>query len=194
MDEIRKYGPSHSSIGLVDLAAVIGARESRRIRALYRLTGDDVLYGKCFDDSIAYGSYRVDTHHSDGPGITFKYLDGTEEVIPRRGAQKEMGRWREPLERDPTFYQIPYRCLLQDEHPNLLLSGRMLDADKVAFSGVRVMVNMNQTGEAAGVAAYLALDTGRSVQDVDVYDLQKELEKGGSVSYTSDRAVDYKRG
>ena len=46
------------------------------------------------------------------------------------------------------------------------------------------------TGEAAGVAAYLALDAESSVQDVDVYDLQKELEKGGSVSYTSDRAVE----
>lgn len=190
MDIIRKYGPSHSSIGLVDLAAVIGARETRRIRAQYQLTGDDVLYGKCFDDAIAYGSYRVDTHHSNGAGITFKYLDGRQEVVPRRGAQMEIGRWREPLDRDPTFYQIPYRCLLQEKYPNLLLSGRMLDADKVAFSGVRVMVNMNQTGEAAGVAAYLALDSECSVQDVDVCDLQKELEKGGSVSYTSDRAVE----
>ncbi len=106
----------------------------------------------------------------------------------------EIGRWRDPLDRDPTFYQIPYRCLLQEKYPNLLLSGRMLDADKVAFSGVRVMVNMNQTGEAAGVAAYLALDTGRSVQDVDVYNLQKELQKGGSVSSMSEHAADNKRG
>lgn len=183
MDIIRKYGPDHSRIGLADLAAVIGARETRRISGQYQLTGDDVLYGKSFDDAVAYGSYRVDIHHSDGPGITFRYLDGTEVVVPRRGAKSEKGRWREPMDVDPTFYQIPYRCLVQEEYPNVLMSGRMLDADKVAFSGARVMVNMNQTGEAAGVAAYLALDSGSTVQDVDVKKLQKLLEKGGSVSY-----------
>ena len=40
------------------------------------------------------------------------------------------------------------------------------------------------TGVFAAVrAAYLALDPGRSVQDVHVGSLQKELEKGGSASY-----------
>ena len=183
MDIIRKYGPSHSRIGLVDLAAVIGARETSRIHAKYQLTGDDVLYGKEFDDAIAYGSYRVDIHHSDGPGITFRYLDGSEVVVPSRGAESVVGRWREPMDNDPTFYQIPYRCLLQEKYPNLLLAGRMLDADKVAFSGARVMVNMNQTGEAAGVAAYHALDSGCAVQDVDVATIQRDLTKGGSVSF-----------
>lgn len=182
MDIIRKYGPAHSRIGLADLASTIGARETGRINARYQLTGDDVLYGRGFDDAIAYGSYRVDVHHSEGPGITFRYLDGTEEVIPSRGAEAVVGRWREPMERDPTFYQVPYRCLLQEKYPNLLMSGRMIDADKVAFSAVRVMVNMNQTGEAAGVAAYLALSARQPVQDVDVSGIQRELTKGGSVA------------
>lgn len=183
MDIIRKYGPAHSKIGLADLAAVIGARETSRIRGQYQLSGDDVLYGKEFDDAIAYGSYRVDIHHSDGPGITFRYLDGTEVVIPTRGGEKQVDHWREPIEKDPTFYQIPYRCLVQEKYPNVLMSGRMLDADKVAFSGARVMVNMNQTGEAAGVAAYLALDSKCAVQEVEIKKVQKLLEKGGSVSY-----------
>ena len=44
------------------------------------------------------------------------------------------------------------------------------------------------TGVFAAVrAAYLALDSGRSVQDVDVGSLQKELEKGGSASYAERR-------
>jgi hypothetical protein len=185
MDIIRKYGPSHSRIGLADLAATIGARETGRINARYQLAGDDVLYGRGFDDAIAYGSYRVDIHHSEGPGITFRYLDGTEAVIPSRGAKADVGRWRETLERDPTFYQIPYRCLLQEKYPNLLMSGRMIDADKTAFSAVRVMVNMNQTGEAAGVAAYLSLSGARAVQDVVASDIQRELTKGGSVAFQS---------
>ena len=181
MDVVRKYGPRDSQIGLVDLASHIGARESHRIEAAYRLTGDDVLWGRRFDDAIANGSYRMDVHHSDGPGITFRYLDGTEVVIPGRGSQKQVGRWREETAENPTFYQVPYRCLIPKGVNNLLAAGRILDADPVAFSGVRVMVNMNQTGEAAGVAAWLALDTGGTLDSVDPAKLRKTLADGGSI-------------
>ena len=66
-------------------------------------------------------------------------------------------------------------------HIDLLAAGRILDADSVAFSGVRVMVNMNQTGEAAGVAAWLALDTGGTSDSVDTVKLRKILADGGSI-------------
>jgi len=181
MDVIRKYGPSGASIGLVDLAATIGVRESRRIAARYRLTGNDVLYGRHFPDAIANGSYRVDIHHADSPGITFRYLDGTEEVIPESGVTARTGRWRDPLPENPTFYQIPFRCLVQDQVPNLMLAGRMLDADKIAFSAVRVMVNMNQTGEAAGVACALTLVNDTAVGDINPQLLRAKMEEGGSI-------------
>ncbi|MFO7871189.1 MAG: FAD-dependent oxidoreductase [Kiritimatiellia bacterium] len=181
MDLIRKYGPAGSEIGLADLAASIGARETRRIVCNYRLTGDDVLRGKRFEDAIANGSYRVDIHHADGPGITFRYLNGTEVVIPERGMPGVRGRWRDPLPEDPTFYQIPWRCLLQDRFGNLVPAGRMLDSDKQAFSAARVMVNTNQTGEAAGVACALALQKNKMVQELDPSDIRKTLSDGGSV-------------
>ena len=181
MDVIRKYGPTGTAIGLVDLAASIGTRETQRIAACYRMTGDDVLYGRRFDDAIANGSYRVDIHHSDGPGITFRYLDGTEAVVEERGHPLREGRWRDPLPQNPTFYQIPFRCLLPKRAPNLLLAGRMLDADKIAFSAIRVMVNMNQTGEAAGVAAWLALNSSKPVQETDTARLRRLLVDGGSI-------------
>jgi hypothetical protein len=181
MDVIRKYGPSGASVALADLAATMGARETRRIVARYRLTGDDVLNGRQFPDAIANGSYRVDIHHANDSGITFRYLDGTEEVIPERGRPARLGRWREPLPEEPTYYQIPLRCLVQTQVPNLMLAGRMLDADKVAFSAVRVMVNMNQTGEAAGVASALALRNGRPVQHLDPALVRTSLSAGGSI-------------
>ncbi|NLO74895.1 MAG: FAD-dependent oxidoreductase, partial [candidate division WS1 bacterium] len=59
--------------------------------------------------------------------------------------------------------------------------GRMLDADQVAFSAVRVMVNLNQTGEAAGVAAFVALDSGLSVQEVPASRVRELLTQGGSL-------------
>lgn len=181
MDLIRKYGPAHTDLALVDLPATIGARETRRMVARYRLTGDDVLYGRRFEDAIANGSYRVDIHHADGPGITFRYLDGTEAVVPERGMPARQGRWRDPLPEDPTFYQIPFRCLVQDDIPNLILAGRMLDADKVAFSAARVMVNMNQTGEAAGVASTLAIQNDCAIGKIDPQHLRTTLAEGGSI-------------
>ncbi len=181
MDTIRKYGPKDAKIALVDLPSSIGARETRRIAARYRMTEHDVLYGTRFDDAIANGSYRVDIHHADGPGITFRYLDGTEVVIPERGTPGREGRWRDPIPEDPTFYQVPFRSLVQDEIANLVLAGRMLDADKNAFSAVRVMVNMNQTGEAAGVASAIAMQSGCAIREVDVQGLRNALAAGGSI-------------
>jgi hypothetical protein len=181
MDVIRQYGPRGTSIALADLAAAIGTRETRRLAARYTLSGEDVLYGRPFADAIANGSYRVDIHHAEGSGITFRNLDGTEDVIAERGLPARRGRWRDPLPRDPTFYQIPLRCLIQDRVRNLMLAGRMLDADKVAFSAVRVMVNTNQTGEAAGVACALACAQGLAVNEVDPQQVRRKLAEGGSI-------------
>jgi 2-polyprenyl-6-methoxyphenol hydroxylase-like FAD-dependent oxidoreductase len=181
LDLIRKYGPAESKLGLVDLAATIGTRETRRFQAQYQLTGTDVLHGTRFDDAIANGSYRVDIHHADGPGITFRYLNGVEVVIPERGAPEERGRWREEWDENPSFYQIPFRCIVQEQVPNLIYAGRMLDADKVAFSAVRVMVNTNQLGEAAGVACALAAETGGGIPDLDPARVRTVLCDGGSI-------------
>lgn len=181
MDIIRKYGPPDASIALADLAAAIGIRETRKISARYRLTGDDVLYGRKFEDAVAYGSYPVDIHHADSAGITFRYLDGTERVVPGRGMQPVLSRWREETDENPTFYQIPFRCLSQERIPNLVLAGRMLDADKIAFSAVRVMVNMNQTGEAAGTAAAVAVKNNCPVYGVDARCLREKMKEGGSI-------------
>lgn len=180
MDLIRKYGPANN-ISLVSLPSYIGTRETRHIDCQYRLSGEDVLRGGHFDDTIAYGSYRLDVHHQDKPGITFKYLDG-EQVYVRPGYPNEVGRWREETETNPTYYEIPYRCLLpKSSYPNLVAAGRMIDLDEEAFGGVRVMVNMNQTGEAAGVAAYLALTQGKPLANINVGELRKTLRDGGSI-------------
>jgi hypothetical protein len=82
---------------------------------------------------------------------------------------------------NPTYYQIPYRDLLTGKFPNVLMAGRMLDAEPNGFVAIRVMVNLNQLGEAAGVAAYLAMKTGANVQHIDTIKLKKILADGGSI-------------
>lgn len=179
MDLVRKYGPPDHKISLLSLCSYIGVRETRHIHCMYHLTEQDVLWGKRFYDAVANGTYRVDIHHDDQPGVTFRYLDGTE-VYFRSGYPKQVKRWREETEESPTFYQIPYRSIVPRGAENVICCGRMLDADKGAFGAVRVMVNMNQLGEAAGVASFLAINSGKSVGSIDTDLLRSKLKAGGS--------------
>ncbi len=179
MDLMRKYDADHT-VGLTCLPSYVGIRETRHINCLYQVTDNDALYGKNFEDAIANGSYVLDLHHQDKPGITFRYLDGTEEYS-RPGYPEERRRWREETPTNPTFYQVPLRSLIPENTSNIIVAGRMLDASMVAFSGIRVMVNMNQLGEAAGITAFLALNQNKRIPDISFMDVRKKLAEGGSL-------------
>ncbi len=178
MDIIRKY--TDTKPVLASIASYIGIRETRHVNCLYQLTEKDLLEGRKFEDAIAYGSYRVDVHHEDRPGITFRYLDGRESIFEEGSGWKE-SRWRPESGGITPFYQIPYRSIVPKESANVLVAGRMLDADTGAYGAVRVMVTCNQTGEAAGVAAAIAVDKGISIDKVDICELRKTMKKGGSI-------------
>jgi len=178
MDIIRKYEPSQN-MSLISLASYIGIRETRRFHGEYQLSEEDVLFGRDFEDTIGNGSYVVDIHNPVNGGFVFKYLDGTQVKHDFYGSEK--GRWRPETEENPTYYQIPYRTMINRHVDNLILAGRTISTDKGAFGAVRVMVNLNQTGEAAGVAAWLALDSNHHVYDIDTVKLQKLLIDGGSI-------------
>jgi hypothetical protein len=179
-DILRRHAPG-AKITLGALPARIGIRETRHVRCHHHLTGEEVLHGRKFDDAIANGSYRVDIHHDDKPGITFRYLDGRECYV-RPGHPGEEGRWRAETPENPTYYQIPYRSLLpQGPYGNVLAAGRFIDADEEAHAAIRVMVNMNQTGEAAGTAAWLALQRNQSAADIPIGTLRGVLAEGGSI-------------
>ena len=180
MDMMRKYNPD-KKLSLVGLPSSIGIRETRHVKCLYQVSDQDAMYGKRFDDAIANGSYRLDVHHQDKPGLTFYYLDGTE-VYSRSDFMPTVNkRWRAETKTNPTFYQVPLRSIIPGIYDNLVIAGRMLDASLIAFSGIRVMVNMNQLGEAAGVTSYLALNQNKAIRQVSPADVRVELTKGGSI-------------
>ncbi|OJU08177.1 MAG: hypothetical protein BGN88_11560 [Clostridiales bacterium 43-6] len=181
MDIVRKYAAGKADIRLAGLQSYLGIRETLHITSKYRLTNEDVLYGKRFPDAIANGAYRVDIHQADRPGIVFQYLDGTE-VYHRVGYPDEYSRWRIDDGPYPTFYQVPFSSLLPvTSYSNLVTAGRMVDTEEGAFGAVRVMVNTNQMGEAAGVAACLALQQNCSISEVPSLLLRRTLKDGGSI-------------
>ncbi len=163
---------------VVAWAHALGVRETRHAHCHHRLTGDEILHGRVFADSIAQGTYPVDIHSVGG--TVLRYLDGYEERLSRHGTTTRH-RWQPDDAPVPACYHIPYRSLLPLEADNLLVAGRLLDADREAFGGVRVMVNMNQTGEAAGVAAALALRASSGFPAVPPATLRAALNTGGSL-------------
>jgi len=180
MDMLRRYCPNADPV-LVQLPSRIGVRETRHVRCQRHLTGDELLRGMQFDDAIANGTYPADLHHPNGAGITLMYLDGTQRLACPGLPTKE-SMWREPMEEDPKFYQVPYSAMLPQggQFPNLIIAGRMIDSDETAHAAIRVMINMNQTGEAAGVAAYLAMNGSVGFAEVNTDKLRQILRDGGS--------------
>ena len=74
------------------------------------------------------------------------------------------------------YYQVPFRILVQEKISNLIPVGRMLNADQGAVGALRVMVNLNQLGEAAGIAAYLCVNEQTDIQKICGKSVQKALE------------------
>ena len=124
------------------------------------------------------GTYRVDIHHHESGGITFKYLTGVTTTHYGKGNPSIHGNWREEAGITgpyAPYYQIPFRILVQETVPNLIPVGRMVNVDEGAFGAIRVMVNLNQLGEAAGAAAFLALQGGIPVQKLSGVDVRNTL-------------------
>src|SRR5205085_12300936 len=76
-----------------------------------------------------------------------------------------------------TPYQIPLRVLLpkRSEIENFI-NPVTFSASHVAYSSLRMEPQYMILGHAAGVAAFLAIDSKRAVQDIDVAALQAKLQ------------------
>lgn len=180
IDILNKHGDSDREVVLLALSSSIGIREGRHMECMYTLTGDDICNGRKFPDAIANGSYPIDIHHADKPGCTFWYLNGMTEY-ELDGYPHEISWWKEKSDDYARYWQIPYRSLVPKEYGNVLICGRAMDADTRAYGAVRVMINLNQTGEAAGVAASLCVSKGCRNNELDTDLLRRELAKGGSI-------------
>ena len=180
MSLIKKY--DNPKCRVVATCSHIGIRETAHYKTLFKANERDILLGTRYEDVVMKGSYRVDVHHNEEGAITFKYLDGRRITEYGEPQKKDVGNWREEegIEGEPaTHYEVPFRILVQDKISNLIPVGRMLNADEGAFGALRVMVNLNQLGEAAGAAAYLAIKEGKAVFELSGKDVRNTLINAG---------------
>ena len=72
-------------------------------------------------------------------------------------------------------YEIPYRCMVPLKIEQLLIAGRAISADHTAHARSRNMPACMATGQAAGIAAAVAIDEGVTVRKVPVAKVQAIL-------------------
>ena len=79
------------------------------------------------------------------------------------------------------MFHSPYRALIAEDFPNLLVAGRCISADKTSFASLRVQASCMGVGQAAGVAAAQCIKAGVTVQKADIHNLIEELKKLGAI-------------
>lgn len=72
-------------------------------------------------------------------------------------------------------YDIPFRCLVPIDVDGLLVAGRCVSCDYLACNSLRLIVPCLATGQAAGVAAALAVRGDVAPRDVPIADLRDSL-------------------
>ncbi len=178
----RQFGdlPGWEAAHLVAMAHQIGVRETYRIVADRTITREDLLSGRRWPDPVCQGTYPVDIHQPDRPGILFEYLDGRRRWVGAE-ARSKWDRWDGQPEdappRDTLCWQVPYGCLVPRDLDNVLAAGRCIGADHEAAGATRVMINCMQLGHAAGTAAALA--KGGEIRAVDAPALTVALTEAG---------------
>jgi len=148
--------PGYEEASLVALSTQIGVRETRRVYGDYRLTRDDVLGARRFDDEVGLCGAPIEDHH---PGADTKW-----QYLP-----------------DGEVVGIPYRSLLVRDSANTLVAGRCFSATHDAHASVRSMAQTMAMGQAAGTAAALGAAAGIDPRDVDTTMLRDRLRRDGAV-------------
>ena len=150
----RKLFPEFRNCYVASVAVNGGVRETRNIKGMHVISAQEYLNAFHYEDSISRGAHPIDIHASKGASQSVTFLE------------------------EPAY--VPYRALIAEGFPNLLVAGRCLSADRVAFASLRVQASCMGSGQAAGVAAALASASGVAVQDVDVPALVAELKNMGA--------------
>lgn len=140
---------------LMHLQAETSFRESYRIEGETIIIVDDYTTGRIFDDAVCYAFYPVDLHTKEG-------------VRPK------------PLVKG-TVPTIPLSALIPKGSRNIIVAGRCVSSDRLANSGLRVQAPCMAMGQAAGVAAALAVQKNTTPREVPIELIRKMLIENNAI-------------
>ena len=88
------------------------------------------------------------------------------------------------------LFEVPYGTLVKTGFDNLITAGRTACAKRdYSWDILRVIPPAIITGQAAGIAASIAIDTQKPIYGIDVPSLQKELEKQDVMIHFDDSLI-----
>jgi len=163
----RKFIPGFENMELAATGSLLGIRETRRITGDYVLSLEDFKAQAVFGDEIGRYCYGVDIHPSTSDEENFQKF------------QKETTSYRYS---EGQSYGIPYRILRPHKLRNVLVAGRCVSTDRYMQSSIRTMPGCYITGQAAGMAAVLTVQTPQAgdVRSISVTQLQQKLRSIGA--------------
>jgi hypothetical protein len=142
---LRSKMPGWSQLQLLAWPLRIGVRESRHLLGRYVMQEEDILEAARFSDAVARSSWPVELWRGH-KGADFKYPNGVAD--------------------------IPLRALVSRTHVNLGMAGRCMSGTHTALGALRVLGTAMATGEAIGLAAARAADSGRTLAQVSATEVQ----------------------
>ena len=150
LEALRKFMPGCEDAKLRNFGMTLGIRDTRKIDAVYNLTGADVRGEARFDDAI---------------GIFPEFIDGYGVLIlPTTGR----------------YWHVPYRALVPKGVANLLVAGRCIGGDDISHASARNMMCCAVGGQGAGVAAAVSVQREESFDQLNIGAVQKELARQGA--------------
>ena len=140
-------------------------REARRMVGEYVMSQRDIQTDLTKSDPIGMGSYNSDSHN-------------IQRIVSKDGFVRNEGDMQVPVQP----YQIPYRILTpkRAEAVNLLVPV-CFSASHVAYSTLRMEPQYMILGQAAGVAAFMAIRGDAAVQEIDTAPLTRTLVEQGAI-------------
>ena len=150
LEALRKFMPGCEGAKLRNFGMTLGIRDTRKIDALYNLTGADVRGEARFNDAIG-----IFPEFIDGYGIL---------ILPTTGR----------------YWHVPYRALVPKGIGNLLVAGRCIGGDPISHASARNMMCCAVGGQGAGVAAAVSLQREEPLEQLNIRAVQKELSRQGA--------------
>lgn len=157
---LRDCVPGYENARIIALSTQIGVRETRRVYGEYRLTRDDCINARRFEDCVLLCGAPIEDHRPSAAGeqeTVWEYL------------------------REGEAYDVPYRALIPKGRDELWIAGRCFSSTHDAHASCRSMAQTMSMGQAVGLAAALSLERDVGARDVPVEKLQARLTEVGAV-------------
>ncbi|MDR1486240.1 MAG: FAD-dependent oxidoreductase [Planctomycetaceae bacterium] len=160
VDFMRKHLPGYENVYVSHMPAVIGIRETRRIRGIDQLKREDLVSGRKWDNAIVREArFSLDIHNPAGGG---QAENQTSAEIQGTAAKVKP-------------YDIPATCMIPQKVEGLLIAGRCISGTHEAHSSYRVQNICMAIGAGVGTVAAVSCEDKVAPVDVDIKKVQKFL-------------------